>query len=241
MVPPMVQIPRMPTPPALDEALVQALTALVFLPPADPASADALPTGDVAFVFGGCHPALARQAAALWAAGRCGHIVVTGGHNPQAPRHADWPQAAVQGHASEARTLAALMREAGVPAAHISAEDQSLNSLENVRMGLQAHDFSAVRSLVMVTKAHLAGRHLRTLQRHMPASMVLTHTTVDDEGPAGEPMGRDTWPGHAMGRATVWGEALRIVAYGRQGDLLMPQDVPQALWAAMEAAAQPRA
>jgi uncharacterized SAM-binding protein YcdF (DUF218 family) len=208
---------------------VQALTTLVFLPPADPASADALPTGDVAFVFGGCHPALAQQAAALWAAGRCGHIVVTGGHNPHAPRHADWPLAAVQGHASEAQTLAALMRAAGVHPAHITAEDQSLNSLQNVRMGLQAHDCSAVRSLVMVTKAHLAGRHLRTLQRHVPGTMVLTHTTVDDEGPAGEPMGRDTWPGNPVGRATVWGEALRIVAYGRQGDLVMPEGVPQAL------------
>jgi uncharacterized SAM-binding protein YcdF (DUF218 family) len=201
-------IPRFPETPPLSDAQVAALTRIVFLDPSgEPAVCD------LAFLFGGTHPGLWRAAAEVYQRGLAPLLLVTGG--VEARGH--------QGGApiSEARFLADKLIAAGIPETSLILEERSTNTRENAVFATEVFDFETIESMLLVCKSYAAGRQYRTLRRHLPAGVRILPYPFDTTATAreGPLITREDWSESAEGRARVFGEYLRIVAYGARGEI----------------------
>jgi uncharacterized SAM-binding protein YcdF (DUF218 family) len=204
-------IPRFPDAPPLGEEQVAALTRIVFLDePAEPEACDLI------FVFGGTHPALWRAAAEAYHRGLAPRLLLTGGVRPHGAREEAGESAEDM---PEARSLAAKLIEAGVPETCLILEERSTNTLENALFAREVFDFDAVGSVLLVCKSYAAGRQYRTLRRHLPAGLRIMLHPFDTTSRDGRLITRHNWAEAAESRARVFGEYLRIVAYGERGDL----------------------
>ena len=65
----------------------------------------------------------------------------------------------------------------------------------------------------------MAGRQWRTLAKHLPNHLKFIPFTFD-AAYEGISLSRDNWMDTEMGRSRVWGEYLRIIHYGKKGDIL---------------------
>lgn len=134
--------------------------------------------------------------------------------SPTGKKHAEWADRT----APESQVIKRKIIEAGVPEECIFYEDTSKNSAENVTHALEVFDFTKVKSLLVVCKAHGAGRQIRTLQKYLPDEIRF----IPYGFPAiynGEGIRRDNWHLTQEGRSRVWGEYLRICKYGDAGHL----------------------
>lgn len=145
---------------------------------------------------------------------------MNGGHAPTGTGHPG------RHHGDEpvAHVIARHLREGGVPAGALVVQDRATNTLEEVLYARQVFDFSAVGSLVFVGKSHAAGRQYRTLRRHLPDHLRCVPFTFDAEY-GGVIVSRRRWMETDVGRRRVWGEYVRILVYGRHGDI-EPLDRP---------------
>jgi uncharacterized SAM-binding protein YcdF (DUF218 family) len=194
--------------PELTKEQIDWLTDIVFYYDDIPELCDAV------FVFGGTHPGHWEAAIKAYQTGLSRTFVVTGGVSPTGKKHAAWEDRMLP----ESLVIKRKMIEAGVPEKYIIHEETSRNSMENVIHALEVFDFTKVKSLLVVSKAHCAGRQIRTLQKYLTEEIHF----VPFGFPAvysGKGIRRDNWHLTNEGRSRVWGEYLRICMYGDAGNL----------------------
>jgi hypothetical protein len=119
----------------------------------------------------------------------------------------------------QAHRIRAALIELGVPQQAIIEEDRSNNTLENVQYGkevLRRHKLSPA-SILFVCKSHHSGRAWRTLALSFP-SVALSCATYDATY-ENVLVQQQSWWGHAVSRARVYGEYKRIQLYAERGDI----------------------
>lgn len=99
----------------------------------------------------------------------------------------------------------------------IYSEEKSRNFKENVIYGLQAIDFSKLKTVIYITKSHASGRAYLTLKKSCPNTQFLAQTYAPPYN--GFRITRENWHRDERGKARVWGEYLRIKIYGSRGDI----------------------
>ncbi len=107
----------------------------------------------------------------------------------------------------------------GINPKDILIEEASANTKDEITntrtlLDKQGIDLS---SILYACKAHHSGRVYRTLKQYFPDAILSAHTfsaIVD-----GIPLTRETWPHHPSSLGRIYGEYLRIKAYGARGDI----------------------
>ncbi|MBA4493957.1 YdcF family protein [Paenactinomyces guangxiensis] len=207
----MKEIPRYPKTPRLSREQAEALTQIVFV---DQKEFPVQSSYDLLFIFGGSHPKLWEVSAQAYIEGKCRQILVTGGYKPNVKRHSSWKY----GTTPESHVIKWRLVEKGVREEDIIIEDRSTNSLENVLYAKEIFDFGKVRNLLFVCKSFASGRQYRTLKKHLPSYIQFTPLTIDIKLNNTQ-ITRGNWMNHPGHRSLVYGEYLRIIAYGKKGDL----------------------
>lgn len=203
-------ISKTPDVPELSKEEVAFLTEVAFGQFISPQACDAL------FVFGGTHSGHWEKAIEAYQLGLVKEIIVTGGISPTGTPNPDWTHGK---EFTEAEVIVEHLLEAGIPQESIIYENSSTNTLENVLFAKEVFDFTAIQSLLFVCKSHVAGRQWRTLVKHLPNHLKFIPFTFD-AAYEGISLSRDNWMDTEMGRSRVWGEYLRMIHYGKKGDIL---------------------
>lgn len=203
-------IPKTPEVPSLSSEEISFLTDITF-------GEKMLPQiSDVLFVFGGTHVGHWQKAIEAFENGWAKQIVVTGGISPTGTPNPEWVHGKEK---AEAEVIVENLLAAGIPEQLISYENRSTNTLENVLFAKEVFDFSAVQNVMFICKSHVAGRQGRTLAKHLPNHLTYIPFTFDAQY-QGVPLSRETWMETEIGRSRIWGEYLRILHYGKKGDLV---------------------
>ena len=203
-------ISKTPDVPKLSKEEVAFLTEVAFDHLISPQACDAL------FVFGGTHAGHWEKAIEAYQLGLVKEIIVTGGISPTGTPNPDWTHGK---EFTEAEVIVEHLLEAGIPKESIVYENRSTNTLENVLFAKEVFDFTTIQSLLFVCKSHVAGRQWRTLAQHLPNHLKFIPFTFD-AAYEGISLSRDNWMDTEMGRSRVWGEYLRMIHYGKKGDIL---------------------
>jgi hypothetical protein len=205
-----IAIPNFPQLPALSDAVIDEISEIVFGTPEAPQPCDLI------FIFGGSHPGLWISGAEAYHAGFGPHIIATGGYKPTAIRHHTWQH----GIRPEALVIRDELASRGVPQQPITVEDRSTNSLENVLFAQALYDFSTLSSILVICRCHGVGRQCRTLRRHIdPRITVRVYPFATNVGHVGVPITRDNWMSMEESRAGIFSNLLKIIKYGRKGDI----------------------
>jgi uncharacterized SAM-binding protein YcdF (DUF218 family) len=220
-----IAIPNWPQPPALSEVAIAEITDVVFGAPETP------PPCNLIFIFGGSHPGLWIAGAQAYQLGLGPHILATGGYKPTAIRHHSWQH----GTRAEALVIRDELVARGVPEQHITVEDRSTNSLENILFAQALYDFSTLHSILVVCRSHGVGRQCRTLRRHTdPSISVHAYPFATNVGREGVPITRDNWMTMEDSRAGIFSNFLKIIKYGRKGDIEPLEGMSDGLMAVVE-------
>lgn len=201
-------IPRLPTPPPLNERLIAQLTSLIYRND-DPPS----PT-DIIFVFGTSRSVerCAATVRGLLNAGVASTVVISGG----VPRYADSNKTV---ETPESATILRAIGPAARPDVAFLMETRSWNTRDNVAFAIEDHpSIAAARDIAFVVPAHGGGRGYLTLRKFFPTARLLQHT-YSSPLHDGTPIDRSMWYETETGRRRIWGEYLRIKEYGEKGDI----------------------
>lgn len=169
---------------------------------------------DALFVFGGTHCGHWEKTIEAYQKGLAEKIIVTGGVSPTGTPDSNW----TYGKKPEAEVIVSHLLAAGISREVIFFENHSTNTLENVLFAKEIFDFGSIQSLMFVSKSHVAGRQQRTLAKHLPEHLTYVPYTFDATY-EGIFISRQTWMTSEVGRSRVWGEYLRILHYGKKGDI----------------------
>lgn len=202
-------IPRHPNVPDLSPDQISKLTEIVFLPPND------LIKSDIVFVFGGRFPKLGETAFYLFNNSYSNLILISGGFTSNHNLPSYWKY----GNVAESIGIKMQLIGLGVPDNCILTEDKSSNSFENVIFSKQIFDFDKLSSLIFVTKSFVAGRHFRTLKKHVSKKIRIQYFAYDTFSKDGNEISRNNWYQFDEGRSLVYGEYLRMLEYGAKGNL----------------------
>ena len=205
-----IAIPNAPQPPALSAAVIDEITEIVFGSPEPPQPCDLI------FIFGGSHPGLWIAGAEAYHAGLGPTIVATGGYKATAIRHHTWQH----GTRPEALVIRDELVARGVPEQRIIVEDRSTNSLENVLFAQELYDFASLTSILVISRAHGVGRQYRTLRHHIdPRVRIDAYPFATNVGREGVAITRENWMTMDDSRAGIFSNFLKIIKYGRRGDI----------------------
>lgn len=202
-------IPKTPAVPKLSEEEIAFLTNLTFGELVSPRVCDSL------FVFGGTHAGHWEKAIEAYQSGLVRHIIVTGGVSPTSTPNPNWQYGK---ETPEAEVIVKYLLAADIPNEVILYENRSTNTLENVLFAKEIFDFERIHSLMFVCKSHVTGRQWRTLAKHLPDHLNFVPFTFDATY-KGISISRDTWMDTEVGKSRIWGEYLRILHYGKKGDI----------------------
>jgi DUF218 domain len=160
---------------------------------------------DLAFVFGTRLPQPAELAVRLYQTGLVPLIVLTGGRNRLTNQ-------------IEAHDHRDMLTDAGVPLEQIIVEDQSTNTLENVRFALPLlaakRDLTTIGRILVIAKWYHARRAMMTLKRHLPHGIRYFPISYEPAGSS-----RSDWQATEEGRQHVLGNWHAIPTYLAQGHL----------------------
>jgi uncharacterized SAM-binding protein YcdF (DUF218 family) len=158
---------------------------------------------ELIFVFGTWYSQPAEMAADLFQRGVAPRILVTGGSN----KHTG---------VNEAEAHWAILCEAGVPDASIYVENQSANTLENVRLALPLIEgfLDQIQTILVIAKWQHSRRAVMTLKAHLPAGIRYCAQTY--EAPQ---VPRQSWWQDAEAQRRVIGNWERIPRYLALGHL----------------------
>ena len=204
-----MSIPKYSEVPDLTNNQVEEITDIVF------GTEKVLDSNDVIFIFGSTHPATYQNAIEVYNKGWGKHIVVTGGLSGSKDKHKDW----IYGDKSEAHVIYKKLVSNGIPAEKIFIEEKSTNSKENVMYAKEIYDFSKIQNLIFISKNYVAGRQYRTLRKYLPSNIIITPYGYNVYFENGTTFDRYNWMKHEKSRSLVFGEYLRIIYYGRRGDI----------------------
>lgn len=189
-------------PESLSESEIRRLTELTFVPH-DPGPADLL------FVFGTVQGDWQGLAAAL-NHGWFPHAILAGKSGGET----------LHGMPTLAQHMRAQLLAAGAPPERLTLQEQATNTLEDISLSLDliAERFPVgPRSICFFAKAHHSGRCARTLRRFFPKVPLRAWTMPARYGDVAVDEGG--WMETEIGRARVYGEALRIERYAARGDI----------------------
>lgn len=207
-------IPKCPNVPPLTTTQIKQLTKIIFLE--EKLICPVTKQSDLLFVFGGRHPGCWQTAFQAYQDGIADKILLTGGIKPTSIRHPDWNN----GHTPESHVMKVKLLELGVSDNALIVEDRSTDSLENVLFAKKLFDFKSIQCLVFICKSFAAGRQYRTLRKHLPESIELLALPFVTSPTGNSTITRHNWMDHAEGRSFVYGEYMRILVYGEQGDII---------------------
>ncbi|MBM6616334.1 YdcF family protein [Bacillus suaedaesalsae] len=193
-------IAKEPNTPNFSDDQIRELTDIVFLEEKLPSPCD------VIFVFGGTHSGHWEKAIEAYFNGLGNKLIVTGGFNPKVKLY-------------ESREIVKYLVEAGIPKRDIVFEDKSSNTLENVLFAKEVFNFGAINTVLFICKSYAAGSQYRTLVQHLPGHLEFVNFSFDAKF-NGTTVARDNWFNSETGRKRVWGQYLRIIEYGKKGDIL---------------------
>ncbi|MFD2444118.1 YdcF family protein [Bacillus sp. CGMCC 1.16607] len=202
-------IPKEPIVPELKPEQISELTNIVFGHNIKPEPCDAI------FVFSGTHPGHWEKTIEAYKKGLSKKIIVTGGVSPTGVSHPEWKDKNVP----ESIIIIAKLIESGIKEEDIISENRSRNTLENVLYAKEVFNFNEINSLLFVCKNHAGGRQYRTLAKHISNEIRYIQYGFDSIY-QGVPITRENWMNTEAGRSRVFGEFLRIIFYGRRGDIL---------------------
>lgn len=208
----MTRIPKFPQVPPLTDLQIDQLTSIVFL---DEAIISPQPA-DLIFVFGGSHPGCWETAAQAYLQSLAPLILLTGGSKPNVIRHSTW----TYGTTAESHVMRDKLIELGIPLQAIRWEEYSTNSIENVIFAKEIVDFQQIQSLIFVCKSFATGRQLRTLQKQLPPHIKLTPYPFDTNLESEKVITRENWMEEEESRSFIYGEYLRMIAYGEKGHMV---------------------
>lgn len=120
---------------------------------------DQLPDVEAIFVFGHIDPRVAKHAAYLYNLKKARRVIVTGKGHEEIP-----------GYEDEAQYFRDVMKDEGVPEMLIILEEQAMNTLENVRFGIEAASKAAIqpKTLILVAIPPLLRRAQATFAKQFP-------------------------------------------------------------------------
>lgn len=202
-------IPKYPDIPRLSQEQIDELTEIVF------GTEKEINNSDVIFVFGSTHPANYQKAVEAYHKGLGKEIVIAGGSSGSKDKHKEW----VYGDESEARVIREKLVENGVPRDKIFIEEKSTDSKENIIFAKEIYDFSKIKSLTFISKNYVAGRQYSTLRKYLPRNVIITPYSYNIYFDNGTTFDRYDWMNYDKSKSLVFGEYLRIVYYGRRGDI----------------------
>lgn len=203
-------IPKYPKVPTLNDKQIKAITEIVFYLEKD------LRKNDLIFVFGSTHPACVEATYKAYTMGLGERIIISGGQSKSREKHKDWnPE-----DQTEASSISRKLVEMGVPKDKIHVEDQATNSKENVLLATQCFDFSTVQSVTIISKNYVVGRQARTLKKYVNSNMHVSSYPYNVYLDDGTTFDETNWSKCEQSQSLVFGEYLRIVFYGKRGDIL---------------------
>jgi len=135
---------------------------------------DSLPVTDAVFVFGHYDPRPALHAAELYRLRKAPKIVLCGKGRDMIP----------EGFPTEADYYASFLIKEGIPENDVILERESTNTLENVRLGMEAciEEGVSPRSLVLTAMPPLLRRACATFRKQFPEVAVYGSGFEMDEG-----------------------------------------------------------
>jgi uncharacterized SAM-binding protein YcdF (DUF218 family) len=105
------------------------------------------------------------------------------------------------------------------PNTSIFLEENSQNTLENVKNGLSVLDFSHYERICFISPPHISMRGYLTLRKFLPKTDIFS-LSYDIHYPRRQGIiSKNTWYNFDMGIKRVWGKFLRIQQYGHRGDI----------------------
>jgi uncharacterized SAM-binding protein YcdF (DUF218 family) len=202
-------IPKYPEVPRLTQNQIEEITEIVF------GTESGTNNSDLIFIFGSTHPANYQKAIEAYHKGWGKEIVVAGGSSGSKDKHKEW----VYGDESEARVICEKLVENGVPRDKIFIEEKSTDSKENIVFAKEIYDFFKIKSLTFISKNYVAGRQYRTLRKYLPCDLIITPYSYNIYFDNGVTFDRYDWMNYDKSKSLVFGEYLRIIYYGRRGDI----------------------
>ncbi|MDR7857855.1 YdcF family protein [Tissierella sp.] len=202
-------IPKYPEVPDLTDNQIEEITEITF------GEEEGLNSSDVIFVFGSTHPPTYQNAFEAYNKGLGKEIIISGGSSGSKDKHKDW----IYGDKAEARVIYEKLASLGVPEQKMFLEEKSKNSRENILFAKEIYDFSKVNSLIFISKNYAAGRQCRTLKKYLPKAIKISSYTYNTYFDDGSTFNRHDWMKHERSKSLVFGEYLRIVYYGKRGDI----------------------
>lgn len=166
---------------------------------------DDLAPADLILVFGGKRLERADRAAELYKAGLAPRIFISGGDKREMGR-------------AEAEVLKQRCMELGVPEEAIITESESVNTLENVKMSVNAIEkrfgWQNVNSVILVSAPYHLRRVKHTMAHYVPRSVSLLCCPDSRED-----ITRENWWHTPQGQNTVYRELEKVRTYAVHGDL----------------------
>ncbi|MZQ80976.1 YdcF family protein [Paenibacillus sp. 5J-6] len=186
------------------------MTHICFLKIHEPVACDAI------FLFGGSHPGNFEKPLEAYQKKLGKAVIITGNNSTWGMIHPSWNY----GDVPQAGVIVSYLISNGVPADAIVYEERSKNSLDNVLFAKEIFNFDKINSLLFITKSYGAGRQWRLLTKHLPPHIRYVPYPFDTNFTDDEPiMTRHNWMNTPKNCSLVYGEYLRIVCYGKKGDI----------------------
>lgn len=171
---------------------------------------------DVIFVFGSTHPACVEATFKAYELGLGNIIVISGGSSNSREKHKDW----TSGDRTEADSISSKLIEMGIPKEKIYVEDKATNSKENVILATKLFDFTCLEGITIISKNYVVGRQARTLKKYINPNIHVSSFGYNVALNDGTTFDEESWMISEQSKALVFGEYLRIILYGRRGDII---------------------
>lgn len=199
------EIPKKPEVPQLTQERIALLTELCFRH-----DSKEIPKVDLIFVFGTAVSFDEVGQSLKKVMGCSNQILFTGG----VEKYFD----SIVHEAPESEMLYEIVKKDIPSTTKVLLETKSRNTLENLEFGLKLLE-QMPKSVCFIVKSFHSGRAYLTLRRFLPEAKIYQDSFDPTYPNRPGKMTRDNWYLDEEYRARVWGEYLRIQAYGERGDL----------------------
>ncbi len=222
-------IPRIAETPELSQTSISLLTELCFLP-----DAPYQPT-DLIFVFGNQRfTDIAKATKDLLDHNVARKVLITGGY-PKNSREI------TKVGTPEAEEILARIKPSDYPDVQFNLESTSTNTSDNVARALGKYpDLKNTNTLFYVFVANASRRANLTLRKYLPTTELLLKSVPGKIVGSQHLVSATEWFLTEEGKGRVWGEFLRIKAYGERGDIAFGDETRKLVSDIIAAVSQPR-
>lgn len=199
------EIAKTPACPDMDMALISALTELCF-------QEESIVSSDLLFVFGSNvqHREIAHIIRYMLDTALVNQVLITGGI-------ANYNGSFYKKKA-ESEQIKSYIPLEKYPDKNIYIENQSKNILENIIEAKKIMSFDNISSMTFLSHSYASTRAALSLKRFFPSIKLHCIPLPLSTEISKYPISRQMWSKTEYGRGLVWGEYLRLQAYGGRGD-----------------------